>query len=93
MVPAVIDEAHIIHTGRTCGHAGQTAQTTIDMLYRLWIRGTTILQHIFHQVDATARAVQLVAEKDISRACREAEPTMDACAHHFFGFREIGISE
>jgi hypothetical protein len=50
------------------------------------------LQHLLHQIDTPARAIQLVAQQLVSRASGEAETTVDASAHYRFrllAFRRV----
>jgi hypothetical protein len=42
------------------------------------------LQHLLHQVNAPAGAIQLVAQQLVGRAGRQAETAVDACAHYRF---------
>ena len=50
-------------------------------------------QHVLDQIDAAARTVEFVAEQQIGRAGRGAEPAMGAVAQDLFGLRGIGIGE
>ena len=56
----VIDQMHIMHTGRARRHTGKTRQATVDMLDRMRIRFASFFQHILHKVNTTTRAVQLI---------------------------------
>jgi hypothetical protein len=50
------------------------------------------LEHLLHQVNAAARAIQLVAQQLVRRAGRQAETTVDASAHYLFrllAFRRV----
>ena len=47
------------------------------------------LEDFLDEVDAPARAVELVAEKLIRRTGREAETAMDATAQDFVGFAAV----
>ena len=84
VLPGVIDEVHVMHAGRTGGHAGQAGQAAVDVLDHLRHGGLTALQHVLDQVDAPARGVELVAEQQVGRAGRGAEPAMDAGPQDFF---------
>ena len=59
------------------------------MLDHLGRGRAVVLQHVLDQVDAPPRAVELVAEQNIGRASRSAEPAMDAGAQDLFG--DIGV--
>src|SRR5262245_51592180 len=59
----------------------------------LVVRRPSVLQHILDQVDAAARAVELVAERDIGRTGRRAETAMHASAQDLLGFRHVRIGE
>ena len=50
-------------------------------------------QHVLDELDATARAVQFVAEQDVGRTGRGADAAMDAGAQLFLGGGERGIGE
>ena len=57
------------------------------MLDRLGVAGSLVLQHVLDQVDAAARAVELVAEQHVGRAGRGAEAAMHAGAQNLFRIR------
>ena len=57
------------------------------------LAGLSVLQHVLDQVDAAARAVELVAEEDIGRTGRGAEAAMDAGAEDLLRHRGVGIGE
>src|SRR5208283_786356 len=48
-----------------------------------------VLQHLLDQVDAAARAIELVAEEHVGWAGRGAEAAMDALADDAFGLGEV----
>ena len=52
-----------------------------------------LLQHLLHQVDAAARAVEFVAKQHVSRAGRGAEAAMHAGAQDLVSLGDIGIGE
>ena len=51
------------------------------------------LQHLLHQVNAPARAVELVPEQDVSGAGSSAKTAMDAGAQDLVRFADIGVGE
>ena len=57
------------------------------------VGGSVLLQHLLDQVDAPARAIELVAEQHIGRAGRGAEAAMHAGAQDLVGFGDIGIGQ
>ena len=91
--PCLVDEMHVVHAGRTGGHAGEAGQAAVDMLDHLLRRRPAFFQHLLDEVDAAARAIEFVAEQHIGRAGRGAEPAMHAGAQDLVGFRDIGIGE
>ena len=56
-------------------------------------RRAVVLEHVLDEVDAAARAVELVAQEHISGASRGAEAAMDAGAEDLVGFADVGIGE
>ena len=56
-------------------------------------RRLAALEHVLDEVDAAARAVELVAEQHVGRAGRVAEAAMDAGAQDAVRVREFGIGE
>jgi hypothetical protein len=51
--------------------------------------GWRAFQHLFHQVDASARPVEFVAQQLIGRAGRGTEPAVYAFAQDGFGFAAL----
>ena len=89
----MIDQMHVMHAGRTGGHAGQAREAAVDMLDHLRRGGLPALQHVLHQVDAPARGIELVAEQQIGRAGGRAEAAMDAGPEDLLRTGHGGISE
>ncbi len=89
----VIDQMHVMHAGRTGGHAGEARQAAVDMLDHVGGRRPVLLQHVLDQIDAPARRIELVAEQHIGRAGGGAEAAMHAGAQDFFRFRDLRIGE
>ena len=76
--PRMIDEVHIMNARRTGRHTGKARQTAVDMFDRFRIRRSVVFQHILDEVNAAARAIQLVSQNLIGWACRRAKPTVHA---------------
>src|SRR4030095_617884 len=57
------------------------------------VGGLVVLQHVLDQVDASARAIELVAEFDVGRAGRRAEPAVDAALQNLLRHRDVGVGE
>ena len=91
--PRVVDEVHVIDAGRAGRHAGQAGEAAVDVLDRIGGDRAAARQHVLDQVDAAARAVELVAEQDIGRAGRGAEAAMRAGPQDLLGCRGVGIGE
>src|SRR3546814_3883149 len=88
----MIDEMHVVHAGRAGRHAREARKAPVDVLDDLGGRRALLLQHVLDQVNAAARAIEFVAEKDIGRAGRGAKAAMHAFADHRFrtGHGRIG---
>ena len=93
VAPGVIDEVHVMDTRRAGRHARQAGQAAIDMLYDLGRRRAAILQHVLNKVNAPSRAVELVAEQDVGRACGCAKAAMDAGAQDLFRGVDAGVGQ
>jgi hypothetical protein len=90
--PRMIDEMHVIDARGTGRHGGQAGDAPVDMLdcvYTSTARG----ENIFNQVNTTTRTIELVTQKNVSRASFCAEPAMSASMQYLFGFRNVGIGE
>ncbi len=57
------------------------------------IRRAAVFQHVLDEVDAAARAVELVAERHIGGTGGGAETAMHAFAQDLFGFGDMRIGE
>jgi len=88
VVPAVVDEVRVVHARRAGRH-----EAAVDVPRHLLRRVPIALQHLLHQVDAAARAVQFVAQQHVGRARRRAEPAMDAVAQDLPGLPDVEIRE
>ena len=83
-VAADVHQPAILHARRTGCFAGAAGQAAVQVHLRLG--GDRIaLQHFLHQVDASARAVEFVAQQLISRAGGGAESAMHAGAQDAVG--------
>eukprot|EP01133_Synstelium_polycarpum_P028486 gene28487-biopygen24091 len=89
----MIDQMHVVDARRAGRHAGKAGRAAIDMPDNLLIGRTAIFQHVLDEIDAAARAVEFVAQRDIGRACGGAEPAMNAFAQDLFGFGNTGVKQ
>ena len=72
----------------------QAGQAAVDVAHDVHASaGRPRLQHVLDQVDAPARAVELVAEQQERRAGRGAEPAMHAGPQHRVGRRGVGVAQ
>ena len=93
MLPALIDQMHVIDAGRAGRHASEAGETAVDMLHHLGRGRAVVLEHLLYEVDAAARPIELVAEQHIGRTGRVAKAAMHASAQNLVGFREIRVGE
>jgi hypothetical protein len=89
----MVDEVHVVHARGAGGHAREAGEAAVDVLDHLRCRRAAVLEHVLDEVDAPARAVELVAQKKIGRAGRRAEPAMNAGAQDLFRRRVRGVPE
>ena len=89
----IVDQVHVVDARRAGGHAGEARQAAVDVERHLLVGRLVVLQHVLDQVDAAARAVELVAEQDVGRAGRGAEAAMDAAAEDLLGNGGVGIGK
>ena len=61
------------------------------MLDHLARRRLVLFEHILDQINSSARGIELVAEQDIGRASRRAEPAVNAGAQDLLGGCELRI--
>ena len=71
-------EMRVVHAGRARRHARQAGEAAIEVFDHRRRRRLAALQHRLGEVDAAARAVELVAQQQIGRAGGEAEAAMHA---------------
>ena len=74
----MIDEVHVVHARGTRGHAGQARQATIHMQNDFLGRRPVRFEHVLDQINASARAIEFVAEQLKRRTCGGAEAAMHA---------------
>ena len=89
----MIDQVHVVHAGRTGGHAGKARQAAVDMLDHFACRRPVLFEHLLDQVDAPARRIELVAEQHIGRAGRGAESAMHAGAQDFLRGCDLRVEQ
>ncbi len=63
MAPSMIDEVHVVYARRAGRHAGEAREAAVDVLDHLGRGRAIVLQHVLDEVDATSRAIELVAEQ------------------------------
>src|SRR3546814_5135327 len=78
----MIDQMHIVHARGAGRHARQARQAAVDMLDDLSSGFTLVLEHVLHQVNAPARAVEFIAKQNIGGTGGGAETAMHAFADH-----------
>jgi hypothetical protein len=83
-LPADVDQVAIFHAGRTGRLAVAAGQAAVEMPPG-GLAGRAGLEHLLHEIDAPARAVQLVAEQLVGRAGGVAEAAMDAISQDAVG--------
>ena len=89
--PRMVDEVHVVHTGRTGRHTRQAGEAPVDVLDRVSANLSATRDHVFDQVDPAARTIELVAEQDIGRTGCGAEPAVSTGSQYLLGFRRVGI--
>src|SRR3954451_24467490 len=83
-VAADVDELAVLHAGGTRRLAGTAGEATVEVQLRA-LRDRCALEHLLHEIDAAARAVELVAQQGIGRAGVEAEAAVHALAQDRVG--------
>ena len=86
---ADVQQVAILHATGTGAFAVAAGQAAVQVQLGL-ARGRLAFQHLFHQVDAATRAVELVAEQLVGRAGRGAEAAVHAFAQDGFGLAAFG---
>ncbi len=87
--PADVDQVAVLHARRAGGLAVAAGQAAVEVQLRR-ARRRVAFEHLLDQVDAAARAVELVAEQLVGRAGRGAEAAVHALAQDGFGFAAFG---
>ena len=85
MASRMIHQMHVMNTGGTGRHAGQTGQTPVDMFGDFRVRRPVILQHVLDQINSTTGRIEFVAQGHISRAGGSAKSAVDAIAQNLVG--------
>ena len=93
VAPRMVDEVHVVDVGGAGGHAGEARQAAVDVLDDLLARRLVVLEHVLDQVDAAARAVELVAEQQVGRAGRGAEAAMHAAPQDLLRRGDVRIAQ
>ncbi len=93
MDAGMVDQMHVVYARRARRRAGKTGQTTIDMGHGFGVGGPAVFQHVLDEVDATARAVELVAERHIGGTGGGAKTAMHALAQDGLGFGHMRIGK
>ena len=83
MRAGMVDKVHVMHARGAGRHAGEAGEATVNMFDDIGGGGFAAFQHIFDHINAPTRAIEFVAEQEISRAGRGAEAAMDAGTENF----------
>jgi hypothetical protein len=81
---ADVDQTAIVDTGRAGGFTVSASQTSIEVLLRLAGWGVPF-QHLLDQVNASARAIELVAQQLVRGAGCQAKTAVHAFAKNLLG--------
>ena len=84
-----VDQVAILHAAGAGAFAVAASEAPVQMHLRL-ARGRLAFEHLFDEVDAAARAIQLVAQQLVGGAGCRAETAVHAFAHDGFGLQAIG---
>ena len=93
VMPAMVDQVHVVHARRAGRHAGQARQATVDVPDFRLARRAVALQHRLDEVDPPTWAVALVAQQHEGRAGGGAEAAMHALAQDILAARRLRIGE
>jgi hypothetical protein len=86
---ADVDQVAVLHAARAGAFAVAAGQAAVQVQLRL-ARGRLAFEHLLDQVDAAARAVELVAQQLVGRAGGGAEAAVHALAQDGFGLAAFG---
>src|SRR5258708_2038586 len=84
-----VDEAPVLHARWTGRLAGAACEAAVEVQPRL-VGDRRAFERAFHEVDAAARAVEVVAQNLVGRAGRGAEAAMHAFAQDRLGLAPFG---
>ncbi len=84
-----VGEPAVLHARRAGGLAGAAGQAAVEVQLRA-APGRLAFEHLLELVDASARAVEFVAEQLVGRTGRGAEPAMHASAQNGVGLLAFG---
>ena len=87
--PADLDQVAVLHARRAGRLAVAAGEAAVEVDLRR-ARHRLAFEHLLHQVDAPARAVELVAEQLVGRAGRGAEAAVHALAQDRLGLDAFG---
>ncbi len=88
MLASDVEQTPVAHARGTGGFAGSASQATVDV--QLGLGGDRrAFQHLLHQVDTAARAVELVAEQLVGGAGGVAEAAVHAFSQDRVGFAAV----
>ena len=89
----VVDQMLVVDARRTRRHAREAAQAAVDVPHDIARRWPIVLEHLLDEIDAAARAIELVTEQHVSRAGRGAETAVHALAQYRLAGRHDGALE
>src|SRR5580704_5932129 len=72
------DEFSIVHAGRAGGHAGHATEATVEMADPFGIHFRSAVAREFHEVDAAAWGIHLLAPQNVGGANRQAKAAVHA---------------
>ena len=76
--PCRFEQRIVLHARRTGGDARHAPEARVDVLDEALAGGFAAVAPQLHQMNAAARRVGLLSPQQIGRACRQAEPAVDA---------------
>ena len=81
---ADVDQMAVVHPAGAGAFAVAAGQATVEV-HLGGARGLLAFQHLLHQVDTAARAIELITEQLVGRARRGAKTAMDTFAQNGLG--------
>ena len=91
MHPGLVNEVHVVDARGAGGHASQARQAAVDVFDRFLRCGLILLQHVLDKVDAATGAIELIAQKHVSRTRGRAEATVHASSQNLVGLRRVRV--